>query len=50
MSISINNTINFSKCEESMKDMFRKEKNARVSYSLNIRENKETRDGFYDEK
>ena len=49
-SISINNTINFSKCEESMKDMFRKEKDARVSYSLNIRENKETGDGFYKEE
>ena len=49
-SISINNTINFSKCEESMKDMFRKEKNARVSYSLNIRENKKTGDGFYKEE
>jgi hypothetical protein len=49
-SISINNTINFNKCEESMKDMFRKEGEARVNFSLNIREKKDTKDGFYDEK
>jgi hypothetical protein len=47
MSISINNTISFSKCEESMKDMFEKEGKARARYSMNIRENKVEKDGFY---
>jgi Mg-chelatase subunit ChlD len=48
-SISINNMIMFSKCEESMNEMFIKEKKARSNYSRNIREKKETMDGFYGE-
>jgi CRISPR/Cas system CMR-associated protein Cmr5 small subunit len=49
-SISINNTIMFSRDDAGMKAMFMKESKARADFSLNIREKKETRDGFYDEK
>jgi len=49
MSISINNTIMFSKDEESMYSMFRKEKTARSNFSQNIREKNVTRDNFYKE-
>ena len=50
MSISINNTMMFSKTDESMKAMFVKEHKARAHYSQNIREKKDTKDDFYKEE
>ena len=49
VSISINNTMSFSKDEAGMKAMFLKESKARAKYSRNIQENKETTNDFYDE-
>jgi Mg-chelatase subunit ChlD len=49
-SIAINNTIYFSRDDAGMKAMFLKESKARASFSLNIREKKETKDGFYEEE
>ncbi|MBK7712817.1 MAG: VWA domain-containing protein, partial [Bacteroidales bacterium] len=49
VSISINNTMSFSKDEVGMKAMFMKESKARAKYSRNIQENKETTNDFYDE-
>ena len=46
-SISITNTMFFSKNIESMNDMFLKEKSARMSYSHKIRDKKDTKDDFY---
>ena len=50
VSISIENTMMFDKNEASMKDMFIKEKNARVNYSFNIREKKDTKNKFYEDE
>jgi Mg-chelatase subunit ChlD len=49
LSISINNTLVFSKCEDSMTNMFMMEKTARSNYSRKIREKREIKDGFYSE-
>jgi Mg-chelatase subunit ChlD len=49
VSISIENTITFCKNEDGIKAMIAKESRARSNYSQNIREKKETRDGFYSE-
>jgi hypothetical protein len=49
-SISITNTIKFSKCEEGMNEMFMAEKKARSNYSMRIREMKDTTEGFYDDE
>jgi len=46
-SLSIENTMVFDKDEASMKNMFMKEKNARANYSMNIREQKDTKNKFY---
>lgn len=48
ISISIDNTLRFSKTEEGLQAMFSMEKDARANYSRKIRENKDTKDGFYD--
>ena len=45
----IENTMMFDKNEDSMKAMFVKEKNARMNYSFNIRENKDTKKNFYND-
>lgn len=49
VSISISNTMMFSKDEENMKKMFQREKVARVNYSQRIRDKKGTNDNYYDE-
>jgi len=46
-SISITNTMFFSKNDASMKEMFVKEKSSRHHYSQNIREKKDTNNDFY---
>jgi hypothetical protein len=50
LSISIDNTMMFSKSEVGMNNMFMKEKNARMTYSSNIREKKDTKTKFYDDE
>jgi Mg-chelatase subunit ChlD len=50
LSISITNTMSFQKNDADMKDMFDKEKSARVKYSQKIRMNEETSTDFYEEK
>jgi Mg-chelatase subunit ChlD len=47
LSLSITNTMTFSKNEADMLKMFESEKMARSNYSHNIRFNKETSDDFY---
>ena len=47
LSLSITNTMTFSKNESDMLKMFESEKMARSNYSHNIRFNKETSDDFY---
>ena len=49
VSISISNTMKFSKNEEDMKQMFAKEQSARAIYSRKIRMKEETSLFFYDE-
>ncbi|MEZ7866029.1 MAG: VWA domain-containing protein [Paludibacteraceae bacterium] len=49
VSISISNTMKFSKNEEDMKQMFAKEQSARAIYSRKIRMKEETGLFFYDE-
>jgi hypothetical protein len=49
ISISIDNTLRFSKTEEGLKAMFSMEKDARANYSRKIRENRDTSGGFYEE-
>ena len=48
MSISITNTLQFQKNEEDMRDMFAKEKSARVKYSEKIRRSEQTETDFYE--
>ena len=50
ISISITNTMQFNKNEADMKQMFVKEQNARMRYSLKIRSNENTSMSFYDEE
>jgi len=50
MSMSITNTMIFSACEEGVKDMFGKEKAARMKFSENIRNKKDTQADFYEEE
>jgi hypothetical protein len=45
--ISITNTMFFSKNDAGMKEMFAKEKSSRYNYSQNIREKKDTNNDFY---
>lgn len=47
-SISINNTISFAKNSIGLGLMFRQETSARAEYSKKIRENRDTKDGYYD--
>ncbi|HLP73891.1 MAG TPA: vWA domain-containing protein [Bacteroidales bacterium] len=47
MSISITNTMTFQKSDMGMKNMFLLEKEARMRYSKNIREKKDTNEDFY---
>jgi uncharacterized protein YegL len=47
-SISITNTMTFTKNEADMKNMFAKEKSARSKYSAKIRMNEETSNDFYE--
>jgi hypothetical protein len=47
VSISIENTMMFDKNDDSMKEMFLKEKDARMNFSLNIRDKKDTKNKFY---
>jgi hypothetical protein len=47
-SLSITNTMVFSKSEESMKNMFMRERMARSKYSSKIRNNEETSNDFYE--
>lgn len=47
-SISINNIISFGKNAAGMKAMFNRENSARSTFSQKIRENRDTKDGFYD--
>jgi len=49
LNISITNTMTFEANEADMKKMFEKEKQARVHYSENIRQNKDFKKGFYDD-
>jgi hypothetical protein len=49
-SISITNTMFFSKNDAGMKAMFAKEKSSRHKYSQNIRENKNTENDFYNDE
>lgn len=48
LSISIENTVSFSKNDEGIKDMIMKESKARACYSQNIRDKKDTKAGFYE--
>ena len=48
VSISISNMINFGKTDAGINTMFAGEKEARHRYSQNIREQKDTSEGFYD--
>ena len=48
LSLSITNTMIFEKNEEDITSMFVKEKSARLNYSQNIREKKDTNSNFYD--
>ena len=48
MTVSITNTMVFSKNEEDMKLMFAKEKSARKGYSDKIDRNEDTREGYYE--
>lgn len=48
ISVSIDNTLRFSKTEEGVSAMFEVEKEARSNYSRKIRENSDTKGGFYD--
>ena len=48
MSISITNTLQFQKNEEDMRDMFPKEKSARLKYSEKIRRSEQTETDFYE--
>jgi hypothetical protein len=50
LSISITNTMHFDKTEEGIKNMFVEEGNARMSYSLGIRNKKNSTDDFYKKK
>jgi uncharacterized protein YegL len=50
MSISITNTLKFEKNEADMRDMFSKEKSARVKYSEKIRNKEQTDTNFYENK
>ena len=47
-SLSITNTMIFTKNEEDMKNMFSREKSARAKYSAKIRMNEETSNDFYE--
>lgn len=47
VSVSITNTMTFEKNNESMNTMFLNEKKARMKYSKNIREQKDTTNDFY---
>jgi len=49
-SISITNSFSFSKDDEGIKAMIMKESKARSKFSRNIRENKSTMNGFYDDE
>lgn len=49
ISVSITNTMVFSKNDEDMKEMFAKEKSARMMYSQKIQRKEDTKDDFYDE-
>jgi hypothetical protein len=46
--ISITNSMVFNKNQLGLKNMFANENKARMNYSRNIRDNKDTRDGFYE--
>jgi len=48
ISVSITNTMVFSKNEEDMKEMFVKEKSARMMYSQKIHRKEDTKEDFYD--
>lgn len=50
MSISITNTMLFSKSEAGIKEMFVKEKSARANYSQKIRSNEDTTSNYFDDK
>lgn len=50
MSISIKNTMSFTKSNAGMKKMFSKEKMSRRNYAQNIREQKDTRENFYSDE
>jgi hypothetical protein len=48
-SISITNTLNFMPTNESVHDLFRKERDSRIRYSKKIHDKEDPRDHFYDE-
>ena len=50
ISVSITNSMVFSKNDEDMKEMFAKEKSARMMYSQKIHRKEDTKDDFYDSK
>jgi hypothetical protein len=50
MNISITNSMVFQKDEKHINEMFMKEKAARANYSQRIRDKKETKDDFYNDK
>ncbi len=47
-SISISNTITFKKTKAGIKNLFAKERAARVNYSQKLRDNEEVQEGYYD--
>lgn len=49
ISLSINNVMKFERSSASIKTMFQKESEARVVYSQKIRQQKDTKDDFYQE-
>ena len=48
ISVSITNSMVFSKNDEDMKEMFAKEKSARMMYSQKIHRKEDTKEDFYD--
>ena len=50
ISISIHNTMKFSKNDEDMNAMFAKERNSRAMFSRKIRDKEDTRENFYDDE
>jgi len=50
LSLSINNTLIFTKSEAGIKDMFMKEQSARAKYSEKIRSKEDTTSNYFDDK